>query len=108
MTKQFAVYTGYSDYVRDFGDGNRIELKRGIAVPVSDEVAKIMKDMKDIVLIQGVSDKVIDFKERLIREPWDELVKRHGIKKAKLIREGQDERIRQATGKETDAGSGTT
>jgi len=105
MSNQLAIYTGYSDYVRDFGDGNKIALPHGVAVPVSDEVARILKDIKDVVLIKGVSDKAIDFKERLIREPWEELVKRHGIKKAKEIREGQDERIRQATGKETDAGN---
>lgn len=88
----YAVYIGkHGDYTRDFGNGNKIELKQGEARPVVGEPALILKDAKDVVIFHTISDKPIDFKERMIRETYQDIVKKHGIRKAKEIYDKQKE-----------------
>jgi hypothetical protein len=100
--KVYAVFGGEGDdrrgseYHREFGGGNEIHLKKGIARPVSDEVAGILKHVRGVIVFDGVDESPIDFKKRMIREDWKELVKKYGIKKAATIREEYNERSRQA------------
>lgn len=98
--KRWAVFTGYGDeYKRDFGDGNKIVLEKGIARPISKEVAAILKDAKDVVIIKGFSDDFIHFTKRLIREKYRDLVKRHGVERAAKLWEEQNVRIGQGGNK---------
>ena len=93
--KKYAVFGGEgqerrgSEYFRDFGNGNVIKLERGIARPISDEVAGILKHVKGVILFDGVDQSQIDFRKKIIREDWKTLVKKHGIKGATAIREEQ-------------------
>ena len=91
--KLYAVYTSkIGEYSRRLRNGTEIELKPRVAKAVSKEVADILKDSRNIVIITDIDDKQIDFKKRLIKEDWKELVKRHGIQKAKEIRNQQEEK----------------
>jgi hypothetical protein len=60
----YALYIGKSgEYNRDFGNGKNITLKNKIAAPVRGEVIGILKDAKDVVLFNGISNSVISFEK---------------------------------------------
>jgi len=96
MEKYYALYTGrVGEYDRDFGNGNRITLRHGAAKQISKEVFDILQHQRNVVTFREFDDGIIEFSKRTIRENWSELVRKHGVNKAKEVRSEQDERIRQ-------------
>ena len=65
------IYVGEGDsYERNFDDGKKILLKKGIVTPVTEEMFKILKDVRHVHEVKSQSYDIQgkDFKEKIIRE----------------------------------------
>ena len=67
------VYDGYAkEYIREFNNGDKIVLKRGVVTIVSDDVHKVLMDGRrksHIVNVVGIEDKYHKkMSDRMIRE----------------------------------------
>lgn len=69
MGKKMVVYVGEGDYERQFDDGKKIVLKKGVVTPVTDEMFLILKDNRHVHEIKGIQTiRGKSFKEKIIRE----------------------------------------
>lgn len=88
----YAVFIAkIGDYERDFGHGNKIELKNKVARRVSEEVASILKDAHNVVVFHGIDEKIIEFRPVKVKKEYKDLVKEHGVQKAKQEYDKQQE-----------------
>ena len=103
--KVYAVYGGHGSEYHRICSGNDIMLPKGVARPVCKEIAAILKDAKDVHLIYKIDETPIDFRKKIIKEKYHDLVKKFGVQGAKKALEEQNERIRQAGSEAVTEGS---